>query len=225
MTMRDLRPALAAALLGIVGSAAAMDITVTRFDDPSPTACTPTDCSLREAVLLANVLVGADTIHLSAGAYQLTIPGAGEDLGATGDLDVRDDLNILGAGQAQTSIVMTGQLDRVIDLYYDNINGITHRLSLSDLSVAGGSVHKSAIFASDELGGCVKALGELHLTNVTLGNCAADEGGGLYPSFASSASLQHVSITANQAETSAGGTKSGHARSPHQDRRRNCRYC
>ncbi|MGH8122661.1 MAG: hypothetical protein ACREPT_07790, partial [Rudaea sp.] len=122
------RCAFAAALFAIAGSAAAVDITVTRFDDPAPAGCTPSDCSLREAVLLANSLVGADTIHLAAGAYQLTIPGSGEDSSATGDLDVRDDLSIVGAGQAQTSIVMTGQLDRVIQLYYDSNTGITHTL-------------------------------------------------------------------------------------------------
>lgn len=205
--MRIAHRILALSLLTLAGRLPAMDITVTRFDDPTPAACTPTDCSLREAVLLANALVGADTIHLAAGAYQLTIPGAGEDLGATGDLDVRDDLTILGAGRNQTSIVMSGQLDRVIDLYYDVNLGTVHQLSLSDLSVSGGSVHKSAMFDPNELGGCVKALGELALTNVTLGNCAADVGGGLYLSFATTASLQHVGITGNQATVSAGGAE------------------
>ncbi len=207
--MKVLHIAFATALLGIAGSAAAMDITVTRLDDPAPVACTPTDCSLREAVLLANASVGADTIHLGAGAYQLTIAGAGEDLSASGDLDVRDDLTIVGAGQSQTSIVMTGQLDRVIQLYYDQNTGVAHTLNLQDLSVSGGYAHSSDPLDSDNLGrgGCIFAVGEMNLTNVTIGNCQADDAGGLHLGFGNASSLQNVIITGNSALHGAGGAE------------------
>src|SRR5262245_7637250 len=45
-------------------------------------------CTLRAAIQETNALVGADTIVLPGGTYALTIPGADEDLAATGDLDV-----------------------------------------------------------------------------------------------------------------------------------------
>jgi hypothetical protein len=47
----------------------------TRFDDPLPDGCAPSDCSLREAVMAANGSAGS-TITLAAGVYSLTIPGA-----------------------------------------------------------------------------------------------------------------------------------------------------
>ena len=54
--------------------------------------------SLREAVILANYTAGRDTIELQAGTtYQLSIPGSNEDNAASGDLDIRDDLNIVVA--------------------------------------------------------------------------------------------------------------------------------
>jgi len=44
---------------------------VTRTDDPEPSGCSPGDCSLREAVVAANVTPGADTITVPAGYYAL----------------------------------------------------------------------------------------------------------------------------------------------------------
>src|SRR5439155_26666818 len=53
-------------------------------------------CTLRAAIMEANALPGADTIVLPSGTYRLSIPGAGEDLGSTGDLDITDDLRVDG---------------------------------------------------------------------------------------------------------------------------------
>src|SRR6187455_78931 len=61
-------------------------------------------CTLRAAVQEANAHAGADTITLPAGHYLLSATGAGEDLAATGDLDVTDELQVNGAG-ADTTIV------------------------------------------------------------------------------------------------------------------------
>src|SRR5512135_2739983 len=83
-------------------SALADTYDVDRTDDASPpaTACTaaPNDCSLRGAVIAANQHVGADVINVPAGTYTLAIAGAGEDQAASGDLDITDDLSIVGAG-------------------------------------------------------------------------------------------------------------------------------
>jgi hypothetical protein len=65
-----------------------------------------------------NTLPGADAITLPAGTYELTIPPPPgmPDLGpyhaAEGDLDIRSDLSINGAGRANT-VVDGGGLDRV----------------------------------------------------------------------------------------------------------------
>src|SRR5919198_4947983 len=95
-------------------NAAAATFAVTRTDDPSPGAC-DSDCSLREAVLAANAGSGGDTIHVPAGHYRLTIPGPDEDSGASGDLDVTQDVTIEGDGARWTMIDAEGG-DRVFDV-------------------------------------------------------------------------------------------------------------
>ena len=65
---------------------------------------------------------------MPAGTYTLTIPGAGEDAGATGDLNIRDHVTIVGAGAAST-IVDGGGLDRVFKVNFGTvtISGLTVR--------------------------------------------------------------------------------------------------
>src|SRR5438477_2847876 len=53
--------------------------------------------SLRGAISAANALAGADTILLPVGTYTLTILGNEEQANATGDLDILDDLTIIGS--------------------------------------------------------------------------------------------------------------------------------
>src|SRR5690349_12386283 len=50
--------------------------------------------SLRSAIMAANHLGGASTIHLDSGQYLLTLPGVGEDDSASGDLDIKTDITI-----------------------------------------------------------------------------------------------------------------------------------
>jgi CSLREA domain-containing protein/fimbrial isopeptide formation D2 family protein/uncharacterized repeat protein (TIGR01451 family) len=73
-------------------------------------AATPGQCSLREAISEANAATGVDTITVPAGTYTLTITNAtanGENANATGDLDITDGVNIVGAGSA-TTIIQAG---------------------------------------------------------------------------------------------------------------------
>lgn len=109
--------AIAAAALTVLGAAAhaqATVFTVTTTADETDGPCTPADCSLREAVLAANAAPDADTIVLPAGTYVLTGAG-GEDLAATGDLDLRGSVTIEGAGAA-TTIIDGGGVDRIFDI-------------------------------------------------------------------------------------------------------------
>src|SRR5438067_10897833 len=53
-------------------------------------------CTLRAAIMEANMLPGTDTITLPGGTYTLSLVGRREDFAATGDLDVRDSLVITG---------------------------------------------------------------------------------------------------------------------------------
>ena len=74
-------------------------------------------CTLRAAIQEANALAGANTITLSAQTYTLTIQGFNEDNGAQGDLDIKSNLTINGAGAGSTIIdgnsIITS--DRVLD--------------------------------------------------------------------------------------------------------------
>ncbi len=95
--------------------------------------------SLRAAIMEANALDdgGADTINLPAGTYQLTLAGASENGAATGDLDITDDVSIIGAGAATTIIDATGLNDRVLHA----IRGTsTDRIAteLRDVTITGG---------------------------------------------------------------------------------------
>ncbi|HLF57826.1 MAG TPA: hypothetical protein VI942_13375, partial [Thermoanaerobaculia bacterium] len=87
---------------------AAVDIWVTRYDDPVPNGCLPTDCSLREAVIAANADPDFDVIRLSAGDYLLTLAGTGEDAAADGDLDLLESVDVVGLAPALTRLVGDG---------------------------------------------------------------------------------------------------------------------
>lgn len=53
-------------------------------------------CTLRAAIQEANAFPGTDTVDLPSGTYMLTITGTGEDLAATGDLDITQPMTLQG---------------------------------------------------------------------------------------------------------------------------------
>lgn len=91
-------------------------------------------CTLRAAVQETNALSGADRIELPAGEVRLSLAGSGEDLAASGDLDIRDDLTIAGAGAALTSIDADAR-DRVVEVHAGTA---TRRVALSGLTLRNG---------------------------------------------------------------------------------------
>ncbi len=136
----------------------------------SPLAGTP--CTLRAAVQEANALAGADRIELPAGTTLLSVAGAGENLTATGDLDLLDDVEIEGAGETST-IVDGALLDRIFDL---RPTAAPLRLSLRRLTLRGGLAAGLA-----EPGGCLRnpASGEVELYRVTFTDCRSNGGGAI----------------------------------------------
>lgn len=94
--------------------------------------------SLRGAICAANANDDAfNSIELLAGRYLLTVPGAEEDDCATGDLDIRKSLALIGAG-ANASIVDAAELgDRVFDLHG---NDASIAVVLQGMAVTGGEV-------------------------------------------------------------------------------------
>ena len=162
-----------AAMLGLVLSslapfAGALDISVTLLGDPTPDGCGTNGCSLREAIQLANALGGADRILLPTGLIELSLAGAGDDANASGDLDIADDLEIVGAGSAATTVVQL-VADRVFDVRSPNI------VTLRDFRIEGGR--------GVDRGGAIQAAFNptLKLDGMVLAsNSASAKGGALY---------------------------------------------
>lgn len=91
-------------------------------------------CTLRAAVQETNALPGADRIELPAGEFRLSLAGSGEDFAASGDLDIRDDLDLVGAGAALTRIDADAG-DRVVEVHAGTS---PRRVALSGLILRNG---------------------------------------------------------------------------------------
>ncbi|HBL25630.1 MAG TPA: hypothetical protein DD490_02215 [Acidobacteria bacterium] len=179
------------AALGTVIPATAKVFIPTTTNDTSDGTC-DLDCSLRDAITAANQSPGFDAIVLGAGTYRVT-GAAGEDLNQSGDLDVLDDLTIVGVSAEQT--ILEGASDRVVDVLGGTtveINGVTLRKGRTGTGVHGGGLRNA---------------GRLTLTRVHVtGNVAGGAGGGLFSSGASSdLVIAQSAVTANSAGGVGGG--------------------
>ena len=158
---------LAALLLAAAPAARGAVLNVTKPADTLDGVC-DSDCSLREAVVAANARNGRDVIVLPPGFYRLSRAGAGEDHAATGDLDVRYPLTVIGAG-ADKTVIDGGGLDRVFD-------ALGASLELLGVAVQGGRVAG--------WGGGIRSTGELGVYQTLVrGNAAVGEtgeGGGIW---------------------------------------------
>ncbi len=112
--------------------------------------------SLRSAIMAANAHAGADSISLPVGVYKLTLPGANEDGGASGDLDIKGDLTINGSGN---SVIDGNSLDRVFEILSGNVR-------ISGVTITRGSASAG--------GGVLNVAGKVTLSNDTIsGNLAS----------------------------------------------------
>jgi CSLREA domain-containing protein len=177
-------------------------------------------CTLRAAVMEANMLPGTDTITVPPGSYRLTM----------GRL-VAGNAFIVGAGASNT-VIDGGGLDRVLDaagiqisaLTLQNGNGgsdgggvlsASGQVTLIDVVVRGGRtsgnfgagikssgaltiVRTTVIGNSGDGGGGVYSTGPLILVDSTIsGNTTGQNGGGLW--LAGPAQLRNVTISGNSA--------------------------
>jgi len=163
---------------------------VDRFDDANG-SCDPGDCSLREALLAAEVNPGQDTVILPSGLHTLSIPEVTPgDLLHSGDLDViLHDVEIYAPAGA------------VIDA--QGIAGVfrfwgASSSRLINLTITGGSKPFG-------LGGGIYIEGSnLELENVWIVGNQAWRGGGLAIELGT-VTLDHVTISDNDCEHSGGG--------------------
>jgi hypothetical protein len=136
----------AAALLPLLAAAAPLALTHTAsaattitpmlMTDTGNTCVSDATCTLRGAITKANADPGS-TINLLAGTYHLSVAQSGTDDGSTGDLDIKVNMTIKGAGAGLTTVVAdAGVHDRIFET--DN-NGSPATVAISDLRVTGGS--------------------------------------------------------------------------------------
>src|SRR5262245_567701 len=128
----------------------------------------PGDLSLREAVHLANITPGADTIQMLPSVYLLSRAGRGENNNVTGDLDVSDPagLTIRGAVSA-VSIIDADGIDRAFEV-----------IGSGALTVIGAMVRNGS--ATHGGGFSVSSQGSLTLQDSAIaGNLASNRGGGV----------------------------------------------
>ncbi len=199
--------------------AAAAVFTVTKTADTNDGAC-GADCSLREAVQAANAAPGVDSVVVGPGVYELTRSGAPEDFGSEGDLDVLDDLVIVGAGASQSVLDGVG-LDRVLHVAWEaslELRGVTVRGGAAPPSLPNDAArgYGGGIFAygdltlvdcvisgnSAELGGGALTWTNLDARGTTFSENSALDGGGLYA--ISNLRLENVTFAGNRARVGGG---------------------
>ncbi len=164
---------------------------------------------LRDAIICANAMPGPNTISLPAGIYALDLVGAGEDAAAFGDLDITDDLIIVGDDAESTFINATGlDPDGAGAAFGDRIfhvHGVV--FNLNNVTILGGNVQGDG-------GGLLNDQGSVTLTDVIVdANAASDSGGGL-ATFGSrlipiTLNLDGVTVLNNHSLGSGGGVFSG----------------
>ena len=153
--------------------------------------------SLRAAIEETNATPGADVIVLPAGVFKLKLAELedGEELAARGDLDVRDELTIRGAGADQTIIDGKKANDRVF-----HVHGV--RFELVDVTVRKG-------FAKDFIGrggGIFAAVeSDLVVTRCIIkSNRSKDDGGGI-AMFGATGVIEETVVAKNKAKDDGGG--------------------
>lgn len=213
-------------------------ILVTTTDDEFGTNSNA--CSLREAIYAANndeatggcaAGSGTDSIYLEGKQYRLTLSSPGEDAGRSGDLDIRNDLTIVGT--PNTSVYgNVGFPDRIfhikppVDGSGNPLRTIT--VLLSSLKISGGyvaatpggagllndtgvvltlnkvEIRNNTVPSGITGGGITNMTGStLNLNNSTLAQNTAGHGGGIYNG--GTLVVNNSLFYANTGQTSGGG--------------------
>jgi CSLREA domain-containing protein len=186
------------AAAGRPSAAAEFTVNATNDDvDASPgdgtCATAAGDCTLRAAIQETNALTGPDIVRLPGLTFPITREGD-DDTCVNGDLDISDDLELIGAASG-TSVIDAGLRDRALDVIGPAI------VSISRVSIRNGLVK----FGD---GGGVRSDGDLVLSNLTILNCQTLSGsGGAIHTFGTPGKLQLIDVTlsTNHAALDGGG--------------------
>jgi len=206
-------------------SAAAMiEVTQSGDGDSGP------GCTLRQAIRAANLntsvlfcfhpgTTGPDTILVPAGTYSLSLTGS-DDTAEDGDLDITDDLTIVGAGADRTTIDASGMgNERVFHILAGvdaTINGFTITGGTDSGFTGGGVLNVGALTldavritdnATSAAGGGISNTGALVVRRSVIDHNIAFAGAGLQHA-AGTATLVATTVSGNSASASGGGINS-----------------
>ena len=161
------------------------------------------ECTLRAAIQETNALPGVHAIALYPLTYTLAIPGEVEDAAATGDLDITDDLKLIGTrtcffvppntSSCVVSTIDGGGLDRVLHIAGDS------EVDLYELEIRNGSV----VTGPGGYGGGIQNDGHVQLFDGIVAQNIAVAGGGI--SNSGTAIIERTAIEDNQAPVYGGG--------------------
>jgi hypothetical protein len=196
-----------------VPAAYAASFTPTRFDDPPPNGCVPSDCSLREAIIATNAAPSHDTIRLQSGVYVLSIPVGLVTSAADGDLNIAGDLTISGAG-AGASIIDGAGIDRAFAIDVGSVriehvtiqNGNAHDgggiLNMSVLQLHDGIIRNNI---ASEHGAGIGNRGDMTLTNSIVRDNRTDDESDAGVFNAGTMTIRGSTISGNAALDNGGG--------------------
>ena len=150
--MSWLRPAASCALAAVFlvtapNAAQALTFTVNSTDDAPDAnldgtcaaASVAGPCTLRAAIQEANFNdSNQDDILVPAGTYNLDVGPAGNDNGASGDLDITDGDDIVGVDGARATVIVQTLPDRVFDARISNDNN--QGLVIEGVTITGGDL-------------------------------------------------------------------------------------
>jgi len=170
---------------------------------------------LRAAIQETNALAGADIINLGTNTFELAL-NTPEDLAASGDLDIRDDLTINGSSEASTIIDGNG-IDRILHIIGTDTTVTLNNLTLKNgnSSTSGGGIYNEGLLTLDHVtldtntavsgGGALYSTGPLSITNTTVqNNTAGSNGGGVYV-LSNNVALDVGTFVNNQSTSGLGG--------------------
>lgn len=152
-------------------------------------------CTLRAAVMQADLINIDTTILVPSGIYTLTIPPVGSDGPQTGDLNLTAPasgspvITIIGAG-ASTTLLDANQIDRTFNI------SATRTASISGVTIRNGNPLS--------FGGGIYNSGMLTVSNSTFSQNSGTDGGGIFNAFAA-LTVSNSTFSQNNASLSGGG--------------------
>lgn len=210
-------------LLFTMSNALAITYQVTSVNDEEPNGCQIQSCTLREALIAANQNPGEDTIVLDDVSYFIYRTGSDEDLALSGDLDVLDDLRIIGKFTATEpldvlTLLKATQINESVFEVHEGVSLYLQQVAVknSDVGNASGGVIKTTdatvtldevIFSQNKArnGGVIFSLfSDIVINNSVFDNNIASNDGGAIFMAGGRLQIHHSYLILNQALASGG---------------------